>query len=603
MPKLVILSLLLEASPEALALGAASVAAAVLRADPADHPLVAGAVEVELMEADLHGKDSPDAEALVSRALAASPDWLGLSLFSWNRRVLLDVAALAKRRCPRLVVFAGGPEASADPLGLLGQGCLDFVVRGEGEGLVVQALEMLIGSRERGEPLDAAARQALADLPGIAAIGGAANGLAGDEDGIMGALALSPRALPEDLSRLPSPWLAGLVKPREGGVLWELARGCPFRCAYCYEGKGDRGIRHFPKSRIEAELDLFVRQGVRQAFVLDPTFDADRVRAKELLSLIGRKARGIHWKFEMRAELLDRDLAAKFAALDCSLQIGLQSADPEVSGAVGRPLDLKAFSRGVGYLNEAGVVFGIDLIYGLPKDKLAGFSRSLDFALGFQPNHLDIFPLSLLPGTELAERAAEFGLEAEAEPPYRLMATPGFPPEALRKAERLARATEIFYSRGRAVSWFLQALRPLRARPSAFLARFASSRGDDELGRLSRDAPAAEIEAIQLAFLGEEYRGKGLEPLLPALGDVVRFNGAWGRAIAEGEATEIEFSYDPEDVLGPAALDLAAFAREARPRRGRWRVAPGRGGPELLRSGGAAHNESHNSPRGGRRRA
>jgi len=353
-------------------------------------------------------------------------------------------------------------------------------------------------------------------------------------------------------------------------------------------------------SRLEAELDRMVALGAEQAFVLDPTFDADKERARAVLDLIARRAPGIHWKFEVRAELLDRDLVRRFAKLDCSLQIGLQSASDEVCEAVHRPLDRKAFTRGIALLNEAGIVFGIDLIYGLPRDDLAGFSRSLDFALGLQPNHLDVFPLSVLPGTVLAEEAGGYGLVYDTEPPHALVSSPGFPRDAFARAARLARACDLFYSRGRAVSWFLQSLRPLGARPSAFLGRFGAflEEAAAESGKAAPSAAAGngqlsqrDIEGLQLAFLEAEYRAKGLEELLPALCDIVSFNGAWGRALAEGETSRLRLSYDPDEVLGPGALDLASFARAARRRPGSWIVRPGRGGPVLERDRGASEAE------------
>jgi radical SAM superfamily enzyme YgiQ (UPF0313 family) len=576
MRRLVILALHIEESPEALALGAASVAAAVSQAQ-------AGAVETVIVE-DLVASG---AEAISRRVLASRPDWLGLSLFTWNCRVMLEAAASCAREMPGLVVFAGGPEATADPEGVyalaegLGLG-LDFIVRGEGESVTAAALSLL-ASKPRADAL-----AALDGLRGIVLPGGPHDG---------------PRAPVEDLARLPSPWTGGFIGPKEGGVLWELSRGCPFRCSYCFEGRGERGLRAYPIGRLEAELDRMTSLGVEQVFVLDPTFDADRDRARAVLDLIARKAPGVHWKFEVRAELLDRDLVRRFSRLDCSLQIGLQSASDEVCEAVHRPLDRKAFSRGVALLNEAGIVFGIDLIYGLPRDNLAGFSRSLDFALGLQPNHLDVFPLSVLPGTVLGEEAEGYGLVYDAKPPHGLVSSPGFPADALARAARLARACDLFYSRGRAVSWFLQALRPLGAKPSAFLGRFGAfleasaprgAEGPAVDGHLSR----RDIESLQLAFLEAEYHAKGLDDLVPALRDIVVFNGAWGRALAEGETSGIRLSYEPDDVLGPAALDLASFARAARRRPGSWVVRPGRDGPVLARdrgSGGAGRSRAHRS--------
>jgi hypothetical protein len=58
------------------------------------------------------------------------------------------------------------------------------------------------------------------------------------------------------------------------------------------------------------------------------------------------------------------------------------------------------------------------------------------------------------------------------------------------------------------------------------------------------------------------------------LRDLVRLHGAWGRALAEGEESLLDLSYDPEEVLGAAAVGLAAFARGAARSDGRWRVVP-----------------------------
>jgi coproporphyrinogen III oxidase-like Fe-S oxidoreductase len=121
--------------------------------------------------------------------------------------------------------------------------------------------------------------------------------------------------------------------------------------------------------------------------VLDPTFNANKERARRLLALIEEKACDIHWHFEVRAESLDRDLARRFAELGASLQIGLQTARPEVAAKIGRPLDRGLFASKIGLLNEEGAVFGLDLIYGLPGDDPDGFRSSLDFALSLYPNN------------------------------------------------------------------------------------------------------------------------------------------------------------------------------------------------------------------------
>jgi radical SAM superfamily enzyme YgiQ (UPF0313 family) len=535
--KLALVSMRASDSPEALPLGSACVAAAVK-----------SAVGLETIESFIvEALPGEDAAALAARLADSEAELVGFSVYSWSRTFLAQTARALRPMRSGIIVFAGGPEATADPESMIAEAGLDFAVAGEGELSLPAALRALLAGRLEAEAI---AGIALPGRPWRA-------------------------APPADSAELPSPWLSRVIDPAAfgGDLVWELARGCPFHCAYCYESKGQGGSRPFPMERIEAELDLLVARGARYIFILDPTFDSDPARAASLLDLLGTKP-GVRWKFELRAELLDKGIARRLGALDCSVQIGLQSVNRRTLETVGRPgFDRKSFARKIAMLGAQGVSFGLDLIYGLPGDSLSDFEEGIDFALALEPNHLDLFPLALLPGTELEERAAELGIEAEARPPYEVVSTREMGRDDLAEAASLARACDRFYSAGRAVGWFRAALAPLRERPSAFLRGFAAS-----LGRSHAEGGGAEldrraIEAEQLGYLERRYEEAHAISLLPALRDLVRLHGAWGRALAEGEETVLELRYDPEAALG-AAASLAAFARSTRPRPGSWRVIP-----------------------------
>jgi radical SAM superfamily enzyme YgiQ (UPF0313 family) len=497
----------LEDGAEAVPLGAASVAAALKAAFPA------GRLSLSLVECFV--ADGPG--ALVRKLTGGDAGAIGFSLYSWNRDLILEAAGILRGRRRGIFLFCGGPEAGARPggLGLAEGGPFDAVIRGEGEGAAVE----LLGQRFFRAPA-----------------------------GLGAGLQANP----------PSPWLDGTLRVRgRKGALWELARGCPYSCAYCYESKGSAGfgqigtspgggetqkrVRYFPEERLREELRLFVREGVPYVFVLDPTFNTDNRRALDMLDMINRESRGagIHWHFEARAELLTGEQARSFAALGASVQIGLQTADPRVSSLVGRPFDRGRFTAGLGRLNRAGVIFGLDLIYGLPGDSLAGFRRSLDFALSLYPNHLDLFRLAVLPGTVLADQVEGLALEVNPEAPYELRASAQFPREDLARAERLSEAADLFYNQGRAVAWFNQVLYYLGLKPSAFLEGFADyldggTYPGSNKGPFSRPGPeegSADIEKLQLAYLSSRCKKAKKEALLPAIRELVRFHGAWGRSL------------------------------------------------------------------------
>ncbi|MCX7027363.1 MAG: B12-binding domain-containing radical SAM protein [Spirochaetes bacterium] len=516
-----------EASPP---LGAGCVAASLLKMG------LAAKDEILLLDAGKARSDDTVLEALT----AFKPDLVGFSLYLWNSRRLLRIASRLRKIQPGLLIIAGGPDAEG--LAYAAQPPLYFDA-------------IFLGEAERSFP---------AWLDSTLLGGGK-----GQDSSIPAVL----RGPVSDAVDLPSPWIEGIIRPVAGGtVAWELARGCPYRCAYCYEGRGLAGIRPLPLKRVEAELEILKKAKAAEVFVLDPTFNAESGKSLSILALLAERGGEIHWNFEIRAELVDRAQAKAFARLSCSLQIGLQSADPKVLATIGRSLDRKQFASKVRILDEANLIYGFDLIYGLPGDTLGGFKESLDFALFLAPNHLDIFPLAVLPGTTLFEKRKELLLDCQTDPPYLLRSNPGFSKTDMAAAKALSASTGLFYSKGRAVPWFRAVVKPLGMSPSTFL-------GELDLLGVETEPNHRRIEAIQCAHIERMYRAWDIEKLLPAALDLVRYYGAWSRAFAEGEQSCFELSYPLDLVESPLMLDLKAVVRGSRPKPRLIEIRPGRGGP------------------------
>ncbi|GAB6091737.1 hypothetical protein JCM12856_33320 [Spirochaeta dissipatitropha] len=274
---------------------------------------------------------------------------------------------------------------------------------------------------------------------------------------------------PPELSTIASPYLNKLIDlDMHEGALWELSRGCPYRCAFCFESRGTSSIRRFPEDRIKQELELFHSSGISEILVLDPTFNYNKKKAKQNLQMMIESAPDIHYTLEIRAEHIDEEMALLFSQLYCSLQIGLQSIHAAVLKTINRSFNMQEFTANVLLLHNEQIPYGFDLIYGLPGDSLDGFLQSLDFAFSMVPNHIDIFPLSVLPGTELYDMADSYELSYDKEDDYTVTHTPTFTTADMKQASRIADSVERFYNQGKAVSWFDILLNYLHLSPSEF---------------------------------------------------------------------------------------------------------------------------------------
>lgn len=510
-------------------------------------------------------------DAMLEAILAAEPALVAFPLYLWNRGRILALARRLKASRPAPAVIAGGPEATVDPEGVLAEGMLDAVIRGEGE----LAFRELLGLLSRGEPLRPLAG---VTLPGR-------QGPASGPD----------RSPAETLDELPSPWLTGVLRPREGaGVLWETSRGCPFACDFCYDARGSRGVRAVSDERLQAELELFVRSGVAQVWVLDSTFNFPPERGKRLLRLLAEKAPHIHFHLEAKADFIDRETARLLSRVSCSVQIGLQSARPEVLRHMHRTLDPRLFAEKLHLLAAEGVTFGLDLIYGLPGDDHRGFRHSLDTALELAPNHVDIFPLAVLPGTALHRDRHRFDLKALQAPPYEILESATYTPAELAESRLLSAAADLFYNLGRAVAFFPALLRATGKPPVDFLEGFAdwalAQKGitTERFLKTHRWQPA-EIRELQEGYASRLLEEVGRRELQQATLDLIRYHFHYAETLLDDDTWPappemlrgrdlwetrwqtapsvrlVPFTYEILDLLEMEEVDLEQFASLFRP--------------------------------------
>jgi hypothetical protein len=335
-------------------------------------------------------------QAILHFLLDAQTDLVGMSCYQWNLERSLFLAKQLKRYLPSCTIVMGGPEISPDNKFLLRHKDFDIGVVGEGE----ETWKSLL--------------QSFPHIPDVQGL------LLPKEDGQWH---FSGNRLPRSpLGHCPSPFLSSALDSHLKGVLWlETVRGCVYRCAYCCYHKQFLRLRTFPLERILKEVSRARDQGLREIVFLDPCFSR-RPRLEALLDGLAtiNHDRRLRLYAECNVEAIDPRIAEKMAKAGfVEMEVGLQSVKRKTLRNIHRIFHPQRFLQGVRSLQGAGVEVMVDLIAGLPGDDLSDIRRSVDWVMEQDAyDSLMLYPLSVMPGTELHRRADEFRLCAMPNPPY-----------------------------------------------------------------------------------------------------------------------------------------------------------------------------------------
>jgi oxygen-independent coproporphyrinogen-3 oxidase len=193
---------------------------------------------------------------------------------------------------------------------------------------------------------------------------------------------------------------------------------CVRRCPYC-----DFNVAIYREDRVAPFLDALMREVARYAalpwagtvpatslFLGGGTPSLLPPEGVGALIAAARQGLGLTGSAEVTLEAnpegLDPGRLAAFRAAGVTrLSLGVQALDDALLARLGRTHTADDARRAVAAARAAGFDdVSIDLLYGCPGQDLAGWTRTLDEALAWRPEHLSAYALTLEPGTLFGRR-------------------------------------------------------------------------------------------------------------------------------------------------------------------------------------------------------
>ena len=160
----------------------------------------------------------------------------------------------------------------------------------------------------------------------------------------------------------------------------ETMRGCPYSCHYCYYHKDFKKLNYFSLERVERELKYILEREPRGVYLMDPTFNTNKKRSKEILRIIIKHNKKSTLHVELKAELLDEEMVDLLhkAGTDY-IEIGIQSTNEKTLKLINRNFEPDKFRENVLLLNKKNLPYEIQLIDGLPADNYETLKNSVDW--------------------------------------------------------------------------------------------------------------------------------------------------------------------------------------------------------------------------------
>ena len=350
--------------------------------------------------------DYPDLDLIIDKIKKENVLIVGFYTTTENIYRTLKCANILKQNYPEITIILGGPHATVMDREILEkENTIDLIVRKEAEEIIVSLARFFIDKKG-----------CLKDIKGITY----------REKGEI--LRNSDAPFIEDLNSLPIPDRDLLEEPiKTFDTLYPriiTGRGCPFQCAFCFEGMSGNRYRMRSAENVIEEIDYIISRGeIRYIRFLDDTFTVDPRRTMKICNALrdrSEEGRKFMWFAEGRVDVLSKNprlIYAMSLAGIANIQLGLECADQKTLDIYQKNITLKQIEDVVKICSDALIPsISVNFILGGPFENKEIYEKNLAFVrklMNIAPGRLNVSSSLLVPfpGTAIRKYPEKYGLK------------------------------------------------------------------------------------------------------------------------------------------------------------------------------------------------
>ena len=229
------------------------------------------------------------------------------------------------------------------------------------------------------------------------------------------------RPLLRDIDQLPLPARHLLpvddfvISDRLAGTDYRMAhvmfsRGCPFPCSFCAAGQTRIQYRSGASARRELS-HLIDAYGIEGFAIVDDNFIVNKAKVGDICEQV--QDLGLKWSALSRVDTIDEPLLLKMARSGCiEVKYGMESGSEQLLKAMRKNTTKQQIKRAVRATVDAGIAVKVFIIHGFPGESSATTEDTIGLLgeLGASISRVSLFRFVPLPGTQVYDRAIDFGV-------------------------------------------------------------------------------------------------------------------------------------------------------------------------------------------------
>ncbi|MFX1449451.1 MAG: B12-binding domain-containing radical SAM protein [Promethearchaeota archaeon] len=325
------------------------------------------------------------------------PDYVGISVMTGPQIYnALMISKLIKQEYNKIKIVWGGIHSTILPSQTIRNQLIDIIIRGEGEK---SYYELVSGKN-------------LSQIKGLS--------LKKDKKIIH-----NPNSNLLDtteVNELSIPW--ELINPNRyienGNFNMITSRGCPFKCAFCYNALLNNIWRGWTAEKCIEEFDKVLDFGVKKILFYDDNFFANMKRIRLLFPYF--KDNEIIWKAELRVDRLTNSLAKEAKDHGCTqMYFGAESGSQRMLNVLNKNIFISDIIKSAKITKKHEILADYSWMIGIPGETKRDIRKTITLIKKikkFNPNcEFSIKILFPYPKTEIYEKAVKLGFK----PPSNLL--------------------------------------------------------------------------------------------------------------------------------------------------------------------------------------